>query len=79
MITKQRDPNIWTELPGGGARPRHWLFVGRRRGVDCRFECELTKPHPSLPGVYEATAVFAHNVHYLCRDWVRLDQLEEIR
>lgn len=83
MATKTRDTNIWRELEADAdgyipAIPRRWLFIGRRRGADCRFECELTRPHPSMHGVYEATAVFAHNVHYLCRDWVRLDELEPI-
>lgn len=80
-----RDQNIWRDLPftlDNGyvpAVPRRWMFIGNSRGQQCRFECRLSQRHPSLPNVYVASAVCAHNLHYLCNDWVRLDQLEEIR
>jgi hypothetical protein len=75
------DPNIWTALPArdDGFVPyvrRRWMFVGTRCGQQCRFPCHLIARHPSLPQTYSATAVCAENTHYLCDEWVRLDELE---
>jgi hypothetical protein len=82
-MTTARDLNIWQELEPmeNGyvpARPRRWMFVGISRGEKCRIPCELEAKHPTLPDTYIATAVFSHNVHFLCRQWVRLDQLEAV-
>ena len=78
-----RDSNVWRELPPMAdgfvpAVPRRWMFIGRRHGEQCRFECRLESKHSSVPLTYAATAVFAHNVHYLCHDWVRMNELEAI-
>lgn len=73
----KRDLNIWEELPplDNGfvpAKPRRWRFIGKSRGVDCDFPVELIMAHPTLPDLYMALAVFNDNLHYCCRDWVRI-------
>lgn len=81
-----RDPMIWRELPettdskGHTWTPavkREYFWTGTRRGVQCRIQCELTRK--LADGVYVATALFAHNVAYLCRDRVKVEDLEPIR
>ncbi len=79
--TKTRDPMIWRELTpmADGFVPavkRVYVWTGRSRGVPCRIVCELSKKVSE--GVYLATACYAHNVAYLCRDRVRVEDLEEV-
>lgn len=81
--SEPRDLNVWRELPmmADGyvpAVPRQWLFVGVRWGKQCRFECRLIKKANEAGTEYIATAVFAHNVHYLCSERVKLTELEPI-
>lgn len=77
----ERDPMLWRELTPMAdgfvpAVPREYIWTGRRRGVDCRIQCRLIEKVSD--GVYLATAVFAHNVAYLCRDRVKVEDLVEI-
>jgi hypothetical protein len=66
-----REYEKWTP-----AVPREYVWTGTRRGVACRIQCRLIKK--LADGVYMATAVFAHNVAFLCNDRVKVEDLVEV-
>lgn len=80
--TNEHDTNIWRALEplSDGFVPhvkRTYIWTGSSRGENCRIVCELIKKHSE--GRYYATACFAHNIWFLCRDVVRMEDLEEVK
>lgn len=80
MFATKHNPTIWRELEpmADGFVPairRTWLFVGiAGNGKPANMPVELVDVHPTIPDMFRARVVFAHNALF-APEWVRRSDL----